>query len=363
MLLLDKFGWGRVPAEVQGATLLVSATPLPASAAGFLRRLQQAEGQLTLAVPAGADLTGTPVPLPVGTGPRIRWLRRAAPRRLLLLGEVPDGADLARAVSESWWINAPAHAVDAKGTRMLVSDPALADAHSQATLTGDPLLSLAAPHPAPGDSPLCERFGEQRRTGRWIVYFAATGEGEESIAYGSFFKLARRKMGFLVVAPGDPARYEPVYREALKYRLPTNRHNRLSTSRVPLQTRVYYIENPQTLADMYACADVVVVGGTLAPGAGIEPDVLAPLLAEKPILVGPAFGSDPIAAAAVRDGAILLAQDEDELVDLAYPLLNEPERATALIERARRWLDAQYGATERVLKLLAKPGPGAVSRT
>lgn len=352
MSLLTLLGMPRVPAAVRGANLLIAAPESLAAARPFLEALERRIGPC-VPISTGAATSET-VSLPAALRQQPNWLRRAGPQRLILLGDLPQGAALRAAVEAPCaWINAPAGtAPAAEGDLVTVADPRQADESGGVHLTGDPLLGLSA-LPQPGVAhALCERFREQHRTGRWIAYFAGTGAGEEPLAYGSFFKLARKKMGFLALAPREAERYEPVYRDALRYRLPTNRHNRLSTSYVPLKTRVYYIEDPQVLEQMYDCADVVVAGGTLSPEAGVTPDVLTPILHGRPVIVGAEAGRDPIAAAAVRDGAVVPAADEDALVEAAYRLLTDEAQRAAQTALASRWAEAQPGATERVLALL-----------
>lgn len=359
--VLQTLGIHRPPAELRGADLVLGDSSALLAARTLLGRIAESGGAppVPVAVDAGTHASAAAVRLPAKREAALGWLRRAAPRRLILLGDIVEGAALARAVEcPVYWINAPGDAAEVTCALLTISNPALQDVLPGAKLTGDPLLGIAElPAPVDAEAALCERFREQHRTGRWILYYAGTGVDEEPIAYGSFFNLARRKMGFLAVAPRDPARYEPVYRDALRYRLPTNRHNRLSTSYVPLATRVYYIENPDTLDAMYGCADVVVAGGTLTAHAASTPDLLRPLMTGKPVLVGPAFGSDPVAAAAVRDGAAYAASDEDALVEAAHALLTDADRRSRLGEHARRWAEAQAGAEERVLDLIKKTGP------
>ncbi len=353
MSLLKLLGATAVPAQVRGANLLIAPSQTLAAAGEFLTRLAERFPPLQ-AVSAGAETDGPYPELPQTQARQLKWLRKAQPRRVLLLGDVPHAAALSTATEAPCaWINARADAIEAvRCTPMTVSDPRVAEGDPRVQLAGDPLLCLARLPEASPSGELCERFREQHRTGRWIAYFAGTGIGEEGLAYGAFFKLARKKMGFLALAPRDPERYEPVYRDALKYRLPTNRHNRLSTSFVPLKTRVYYIEDPLVLERMYGCADVVIAGGTLSSEAGVRPDVLTPMLAGKPVVVGAAAGADPLTAAAVRDGAVIQAADEDALVEAAFRLLSDEAHRTALIEHARRWAEAQVGAAEKVLALL-----------
>ncbi|MGA7802335.1 MAG: 3-deoxy-D-manno-octulosonic acid transferase, partial [Gammaproteobacteria bacterium] len=225
---------------------------------------------------------------------------------------------------------------------------AIPDAH----LTGDPLLDVdELPVLDPSDA-LCDRFREFRARDYWVAYFAATGEGEEALAYGVFFELARQRQGLLVLAPGDPARYEPVYRDALKYHLPTNRHARLMTSYIPHQTRVYYVEDPQVMNRLYGCVDFVVAGGTLQARARQAPDLITPIASGRPVIVGAAHRRHPTVASALAAGVVLAADDTDALVETCRLLANDPERRRSLAGKAQAWLELQVGAAARVMQLI-----------
>lgn len=189
------------------------------------------------------------------------------------------------------------------------------------------------------DLELCERFTEFRDRGQAVFYVPGTGsETEEARAYGLLFEILRRQTAIMMIAPADPERYEPVYREALKYHLPTIRHSRLFTSRVPKNNRVYFIEEPEPVRNFHACADLVIPGGTLAEDSTTTPDLITPTLAGKPILVGP-HRRDPAVTAAVEAGVVRAADDVETLADAARELLGDAEAAAGLAQAARAWLE------------------------
>ena len=317
-------------------TVILAHAHTLVGAEAFLQRLQETFGPLLIVSPDGqapAGFEGRKAPW-LG---RSRWLRGLGATRFLRIGDAPRWA-LPEGTPTAW-LNAPTDAP---------CDGLAAVFHAA---DGDPLLNLPAAPPLADANPLCERFRELREADRWVLYFAATVAGEEALAYGAFFELLRRRKGFMALAPADPERYEPVYRDAIKYRLPTNRHNRLSTSWIPKKSRVYYVEDPQTLDGLYDCVDVVVPGGTLV-GDERVPDLATPLGRGCAVVVGPAQRDHPLVATAVAAGAVAAADNENGLVDTLLPLLCEPEARESLARRGREWLERQGGAADRVLEAL-----------
>lgn len=347
MGFLDRFR--AAPTEAMDATLVIANAATLSQAQPFLESLAH-HARVAVGIADGDRYAGT---RPAIGARDLRDLRRLKPASVVLLGEVADGLALAQTCpGPCYWINAR----DPRIAALRLSAVTVADARAHAALpaaefTGDPLLNIPPP-PAPPDDKFCERFKAFRERERWVGYFAATGAGEEDCAYLSFMQLSRKQMGLLALAPYDPARYEPVYRDAIKYRLPTNRHLRLITSYIPHKTRVYYIENTAALKAMYACADFVVVGGTLSPKASHAPDIFTPLGYGRPVIVGPRR-DDYAVAAALRAGAVLGAEDVAGIVAQAQDLL-APADTAELRATARAWLTRQYGAMERVLDTLAR---------
>lgn len=332
----------------QAPTVLLAPDEAVRHADAFLDRLEAETGPLILATPGGQGSPRHPARRLPWLGKR-RWLARLAPRRVLRLGAAPtvpapEGVPVV-------WINAPADADPGLADRLLHAEPG--EGAQAGEVTGDPVLALEEV-PASGDTELCERFRELREAGRWICYFAGTVEGEESRAYGAFFDLLRQRMGFMILAPADPERYEPVYRDAIKYNLPTNRHNRLSTSWIPKKSRVYYVEDPETLAGIYPCADLVVPGGTLV-GDERTPDLATPLARGCAVAVGPAGREHPVVASAVAAGAVAAASDED-LEETLAALLTDPDRRDALASAGQAWLKCHTGALGRVLEAIREVG-------
>lgn len=290
-------------------------------------------------------------PWPWALAPRLgpeRVASRLKPAGLVILDDYP----MARGVAHHGacpvsWINARSPDLLGLG-RVLVDSEAQASAIGGGLVTGNPCLDWPAP-PEPVDEAFCSRFQSVRKAGRWLMYFAATVPGEETLAYATFLNISARSGGLLALAPADAARHEEVYRESIKYHLLTTRQKRLMTSEVPPKTRVYYIEEESARQAMYACADAVVMGGTFAEG---PTESMIALSAGVPVLVGPRR-QDPLVRAAVLAGAVIACDHEAALTVETARLMGDPAHRASQAARLRDWAARQSGARSRVAALLA----------
>ena len=332
------------------STVVVAGAADALAAEDFLGQLRKKFGDLGLAITTGDYCGELPwVPLPGTLAQAKKWLANSAAQRLVFLG---TGATYGEAQLEkrAYWVNAgDATTAVPFANHIFVNNPALLSSMAGAVFTGDPLLNIT--HLPDVVIPECARFQEQHHEGRWVGYFAATREGEEEMAYQIFSRLIRERMGLMLLAPYDVARAEPVYRDALKYRLQTIRHNRLSTSFVPLKTRVYYIEEENARRDLYGCADFVVAGGSLKAG-GDEPDIVTPLLSTRPLIVGPAGRQSRLIQAAIRANVVWAAESAEQIVQHALTILQQPKEAKEKAQMGRAWLMGQAGASARIVELI-----------
>ncbi len=355
MSLIDLFRAGTVPKDLIGASLVVADAPTLSSAQTFLSQLEQRFGTLALGVVGEAPYTGTrpQIELPRAHSADRKRLKRLRPARLIVLGKADERFELVRgAACDRYWLNAEAPAVADTGCKLVTVSGQRQHEHiPSAEFTGDPLLALEALPGIEADETLCERFKEYRDRDYPVLYVAATGEDEEAWGYGMLFEILRKKTALMILAPADAERHERVYHDAIKYHLPTIRHSRLYTSFIPKKNRVYYVEAPEALSPLYACADLVVAGGTLHGNADNAPDLLTPLQLGKPVLVGPRR-DNAMVNAAIQAGVVVAGDDVDALSEQALTLLADPGGARAMAERATAWLERQVGATERVLSLL-----------
>ncbi len=181
---------------------------------------------------------------------------------------------------------------------------------------------------------VCERFKEFTDRKRCIVLFPNTHEAEEPEAYAIFLALMRIRMGIMILAPDSEERFEPVYRDALKYHLQTIRHSRLFTSYVPVKTRIYFVETPADKDSFYSCADFCIPGGTLMGGAV---DLGGPITAGCPMILGPGMPNDARRKSLLASGGAVYGQSHAEIVEHAREWLNSPGDARDCARKAQEW--------------------------
>ncbi|MDA8360423.1 MAG: hypothetical protein M0Z44_00255 [Gammaproteobacteria bacterium] len=345
--LMPAYRWfwpGKSP--LPDALWVVATSAAAAQARDFLEALQ-ARTPVGLLLLDDAPYAG---PVPWLRMPRlgaVRIVRRLQPRRLVMLEDDPRARALAAACPErAVWINGASSDLLALG-RVFVASTLQETQIGGGELMGDPLVAPIPAVTAP-TTDFCARFGAVQAAGRWILYFAATTEGEEPLAYGAFLQIAAMSGGLLALAPADPARHEGIYREAIKYHLLTTRQRRLMTSEVPPKTRVYYIEDAPARQSMYDCADLIVVGGTFCGGAV---DMGAALAAARPLVIGP-HRQDPLVRAAVRARLVATCESEADLAGQCRSLLGDADARAQYAQAIRAWLREQPTARQRVLDAL-----------
>ncbi|MFA5171942.1 MAG: hypothetical protein WC426_10285 [Sulfuriferula sp.] len=351
MGLFDFLGFNKLPAGVTNATLVVTDAATYARAGQFITALQAKFHNVAIALVDHAHAAPT-LPhfvLPADIATAAQRIVKAQPQRLIMLGLGEQYMPLALATSSPrYWLNAQDAGISQAGCK-LVSTSSTGIQIDGALALGDPLTDLTNLPQITTDTEICLRFKEQHESDRWLGYFAATGEDEEDMAYALFSRAMRHKMGLMLLAPRDPARCEPVYRESIRYRLQTIRHARFSTSFVPLKTRVYYIEQAEPIASLYGCVDFVIVGATLNQNAKNTPDIITPILHNRPVIVGAAHRENPLLAAAIAAGVVWSGIDNEQIFHHIKALIDDPEQGQQRAQLAHAWLKLQVGAMNRVL--------------
>jgi 3-deoxy-D-manno-octulosonic-acid transferase len=237
-----------------------------------------------------------------------------------------------------------------------------------------------------------------------LIIAGSTCDGEEEILLAAFEQV-RKRSGFervrLLIAPRHPERFEAVARlldstrlrwvrrsayareaaaatalsdssenHSSDFRLFTAYGRRASSlknsSALPLpalveahSSEVILLDSIGELAALYATATVVFVGGSLVPKGGHN--ILEPAFYARPIIVGPHMENfrEIAETFAQRDALISLRGTTDqelieELRDTLIALLQQPERACRLGERARAVVEEHRGATAHTVAVVAR---------
>ena len=179
----------------------------------------------------------------------------------------------------------------------------------------------------------------------WIA--ASTMPEEEAQILTAFVELRAQHPGLkLLIAPRHPNRFGTV-----EHLIRTMGFSCGLRSRMQLRADVMLLDTIGELASVFKYASVVFMGGTLAPRGGHN--ILEPAAFAKPIVFGPHMENfREIRSQFLEADAAVEIRVAAELVAAVDHLLSDPAAATALGERARRVVEQNTGATERVLAYL-----------
>jgi len=221
----------------------------------------------------------------------------------------------------------------------------------------------------------------------WIA--ASTMPGEEELILDGFRELLKRHPQLtLLIAPRHPERFDGVERLVTSSGLSCVRRTTISMQtggavydralfqeaeemsqlqgqarghRPRLQSEVILLDTIGELAATFEYATVVFMGGTLAPRGGHN--ILEPAMFAKPIVFGPHMENfREIAAAFLKEHAAVQVRNAGELVTALDQLLSDEHAASELGAKARRLIDINAGATEKVIAALQPVDVGGASR-
>jgi 3-deoxy-D-manno-octulosonic-acid transferase len=189
----------------------------------------------------------------------------------------------------------------------------------------------------------------------WVA--GSTHRGEED----AVLEAHRRALGghpglSLVLAPRHPERVGEVMGLVAARGFAALRRSELSAGRGAAAggpAPVIVLDSVGELAQIYATADVVFVGGSLIPLGGHN--MLEPALRGKPVLFGPHTGNFREAAAlllASRGGEVV--RDTGELAGAVRRLLDDPAARAAAGRAAHEAAASRHGAARATLDLVGR---------
>ncbi len=190
------------------------------------------------------------------------------------------------------------------------------------------------------------RFGDSRP----VFVAGCTRDGEEAMLLDAIARQPLPDNTLLVIVPRHPQRFAAVADLFGKRGLPFVR--RSDNAPVPADVRVVLGDSMGEMAAYYVAADVVFVGGGLAPLGGHN--LIEAIAAGKPTLIGPhMFNFAEAAANAVAAGAAVEVSNADALLVAAVELLRDPARRDAMQAAALAFHAAHGGAADRLWRWLA----------
>jgi 3-deoxy-D-manno-octulosonic-acid transferase len=200
---------------------------------------------------------------------------------------------------------------------------------------------------------------------RVVVVAGSTVRGEEAAVLKAFGRLKTTMPSALaILAPRQPERFGEVERLAVEAGYVTARRSDLPIDSEP-RADVVVLDTIGELAQLYQLATVVFVGGSIVDYGGHN--ILEPAIFGKPILFGPHMRNfKEIADTFLANDAAMQVRSDRELEDAMLTLATDPVRRARFGAAARALVEANRGAKDKTLAVIADllppSGSGGVVR-
>ena len=191
---------------------------------------------------------------------------------------------------------------------------------------------------------------------RPVLVAGSTLKGEEDAVVRAFNRLRTGgSSALLVIAARHPERFGEVERLCRQEGLSTVRRTELPIDAEPRADAVI-LDTIGELAEVYQIATVVFVGGSLVRAGGHN--ILEPAVFGKPIVFGPHMENfAEIADAFLANDAALQVRSDRELEAAVLSLMGDSVRRARLGAAARALVDANRGAKDKTLAVIASLVP------
>jgi 3-deoxy-D-manno-octulosonic-acid transferase len=188
---------------------------------------------------------------------------------------------------------------------------------------------------------------------RIVVVAGSTVKGEETAILKAFARLKLTvPTALAILAPRQPERFSEVERLAKEAGFVTARRSNLPIDAEP-RSDVVVLDTLGELAQLYQIATAVFVGGSLIDHGGHN--ILEPAVFGKPILFGPHMQNfKEIADTFLANGAAMQVQSERELEQALLALVTDPVRRARLGAAARALVQANRGAKDKTMSVVAE---------
>ena len=187
---------------------------------------------------------------------------------------------------------------------------------------------------------------------RPVIAAGSTMKGEEAAVFRAFRRVrATAPNALLILAPSNPERFAEAVKLARAAGWKVARRTDLAIDAEP-RVDIVVLDTIGELATLYQVATVVFVGGSLVATGGHN--VLEPAVFGKPIIFGPHMENFfEIADAFVSNGGGVQIAGEHELEEAFISLMGDPVRRARLGAAARALVEANRGAKEKSVSVLA----------
>jgi 3-deoxy-D-manno-octulosonic-acid transferase len=215
----------------------------------------------------------------------------------------------------------------------------------------------------PGSPPaIVESFLDQLRPSAVWIAASTMPPDEDDIVIEAFRELQADNAGLLLIlAPRKPEQFDLVAKKLEKSGVTWLRRSALKVGQAVPPVGLLLLDSMGELSGLFSRADVVFMGGTLAPRGGHN--ILEPAIFGKPIIVGPHMENFRDIADAFRSaGAMVEIESPSELSAAVNALLHDRERAADLGRRAKQCSESQRGATAKAVAEIRRLYDDAVPR-
>ncbi len=187
---------------------------------------------------------------------------------------------------------------------------------------------------------------------RVVIVAGSTMKTEEAAVLRAFARIKALAPGaLLILAPRHPERFGEVERLSREQGFVTTRRTALPIDAEP-RADVVILDTLGELAQLYQLGTAVFVGGSLADHGGHN--ILEPAVFGKPIVFGSHMQNfKEIADAFIANGAAVQVHSERELEDTLRSLVSDPVHRARLGAAARALVDANRGAKDKTLTVVA----------
>ena len=189
-----------------------------------------------------------------------------------------------------------------------------------------------------------------------FVVAGSTLEGEEAALLDIWPRLLDSDPNLvMVLAPRHPERFAAVARLLEEAKVSWVRRSQWKEKQPgaiePLRPgQIVLLDTIGELASLYSLAAVAFIGGSVIPAGGHNP--LEPAQFGVPIVMGPNYANFRAIADDLRAHDALQIATREELAGVLAELLNNPDKAEAMGQRAREVFERQAGATARSTEAL-----------